>query len=307
MYAMATMLLLFSLHFFLQKKYFLFNLFIFLSFLTFYGTVFFILSLFIYALIKRTPKNFFILLPGFILAVILISPLLLSQLSYSKIALHNVTNWSNVLGRITLKNLALIPLKFTLGRIGFYPKIAYYLIGTIATIFVFTIFIKNIIKDKLLLILFFSPLAIALVFSIFSPMFQYFRFLYLIPILCIGLAKSKKLKFFVLFIFLISSLIYLFVPSQHREDWKGVLAAIPQNSSIALIPSFGDPITYYRPDLKIIDIRNLPSNMNNFFVIPYAEDAFGYNHLTDPVFKKYTQVSHISFRQISLEQWQKTL
>jgi len=78
---------------------YLFNLFTFLSFLTFYGSVFYIFSLYFLLLIQKKYQLLFKLLPGFILSFLLLSPLLYRQIFLSKTLLANVANWSLVLGK----------------------------------------------------------------------------------------------------------------------------------------------------------------------------------------------------------------
>jgi len=88
-------------------------------------------------LIKKQFKLLFLLLPGFVLAGILIYPLFIQQYLNSKIALIDVKNWDLVLGKANLKNLLLIPIKFSIGRISFEPKILYYSISGLWSLFVF--------------------------------------------------------------------------------------------------------------------------------------------------------------------------
>jgi len=105
------------------------NIFISLSFLTFYGSIFFILVILFYFLFKKQYK-YLILTTFYLLIVFLIvSPLLYQQWVNSKISLVEVKNWFLVLGKANLKNLLLIPIKFSVGRISFYPKLAYWLLA----------------------------------------------------------------------------------------------------------------------------------------------------------------------------------
>ena len=69
-----------------------------------------------------------------------------------------VKNWSLVLGRADIKNLLLIPLKFSIGRISFYPKWLYYLVSTIFSGVVFFSALKGGLQSKKLAILFVLPL-----------------------------------------------------------------------------------------------------------------------------------------------------
>ncbi len=127
MYMMATMFLTLSLYYFLKKKKILFGIFGGLGMLTFYGSVFLVATFLLYFLYKRQYKYFILNTLYFILVFLLVSPLLYQQLLNAKVNLSNVTNWSYVLGKVNLKNLILIPIKFSIGRISFEPKWLYYL------------------------------------------------------------------------------------------------------------------------------------------------------------------------------------
>jgi len=307
MYSIVTLFLSITTYFYFKKSYALFNIFTFLSFLTFYGSVFYIFTIFTLTIIQKKPKLLPKLIPGFLLSLLLISPLLYRQLFLSKTLLKNVTNWSLVLGRANLKNLLLIPIKFTFGRITFYPKSIYYVVASLWTIFIFFNLTK-IKQTKSLLFLFIFPLILVFLISFHLPMLQFFRYLYLLPIFSLILSISAtKSKLFILLGFFVLSSAYLFSSSQHREDWKSLANALPENSDIYLISSFADPLKYYRPDLNIIDIRQLGKtdqvHKPPIFVIPYGLQIFGYDHQPGLESYDFTLSQTQNFRQISLETW----
>lgn len=336
MYSMVTCFLVVVFYFFLKthkssiinhKSFFLFNLFIFLSLFTFYGSIFFILTLFLYSLFKKTilRHSIFKLFFAFFLTLLFLSPLILTQLKNSQISLSSITNWSLVLGKANLKNLLLIPLKFSFGRISFYPKKLYYLIAGAWTLFlsfqIFKNYFKNKANNKYLFFLL-TPLLLAFLVSFKFPMLQYFRFLYLLPIFSILLAcgrhsekalateESQWNQITISLIFLTLSLVYLLNPKFHREDWKSLANSLPQNSTVYMIPSFSDPIQYYRPDLKIHDIRNLNSShpvvqsSSNLTILPYGFSIYAFHHQELLKNLDYTNTKTINFRQNSLENWQ---
>ncbi len=288
---------------------YLFNLFIFLSFLTFYGSIFYIFSLYFLLFIQKKYKLLFQLLPGFILSLLLLSPLLYRQIFLSKTLLTNVANWSLVLGKSNLKNLLLIPLKFTFGRISFYPKSIYYLLSGLWAIFIFfKIFISCSVRNvyiRSLHFLFFFPLILAFLISFKLPMLQYFRYLYLLPIFSILLSVSKS-KTIILSGFITLSLVYLLDKDFHREDWQSLAKSLPQDAIVYMIPSFSDPINYYRPDIKVSDIRTMVLKNQNtivLLVIPYGFDIFGFNHTSYLQSINFIHSNTQNFRQISLETW----
>lgn len=298
------------------------NLFIFLSFLTHYASVFFIAAMYFYLLLQKRWKLLFLTMPGFIASLVVGGQLLYHQLVYSKEALKQVKHWDLVLGKVTLKNLFLIPLKFTSGRISFYPKIVYYVIAGSWMMVSMAIMLYGGLKKKFLLLLFIFPLVFAAIFSFVSPLLQYFRFLYLIPIMSLlivfGLNKIKIARVYPVIagIFIIFSGVYVFTPSFHRENWKGLSQAIilrnltdnKQYVPVYMIPSASDPLTYYLPTLKISDISTLgttPFLPNEIAVIPYVSDIHGVDYKTELLKKGYVETEKESFNGLVLEHWTK--
>jgi uncharacterized membrane protein len=299
MYAMATFFITLALYYFLKIiqnskfkiDFVFFNLFIAFSFLTFYGSIFLIAAFLLIFLFKKHLKYF--LLSTFILALIflLIFPLLYDQLINSKISLKQVTNWSLVLGKANLKNLLLIPLKFSIGRISFYPKSLYYLVAGIWTVFVFYFVIYAGLKNKIFGFLFISPLAFGFLVSFVTPLLQYFRFIYLIPIMAILLSDkdlgrfgrlSRLGRLGILGGFLIFSLVYLFNPQFHREDWKSV-ARFVAGKKVYGIPSSLIGLRYYSANTEIVDIREIRGireirEDKEILVIPYTFEIYGLNN-----------------------------
>lgn len=337
MYMMVTFLLTAAFYFFLRiidfahqdqvkshiQNILLFSVCVFLSFLTFYGSIFFIISFYVYLIWKKELRLLLFMIPGFILSFIVVAPLLYQQLAYSREVLQSVTHWNLVLGTVTLKNLFLIPIKFTSGRISFEPKILYYAIAGFWT--VITFFFAGIggWKDKRLAFFFVFPLVLATIFSFFSPLLQYFRFLYLIPILSmlimLGIInfkadliqRSDKMKIIIVSVFLLFSLLYLFFPQFHREDWKELAYQIQKKDAEAvyMIPSASDPIKYYlgyNSDFAIIDISTLIAQKNlpeRLYIIPYVTAIHGVDYKTVLVEKGYFLEKEEAFRGVTLETW----
>lgn len=315
MYAIATMWLTGSLYFWNRlikpkietnwKDILGFNILALLSFLTFYGSVFLIAAMVFYFLIKKKYKLFFLGSLGILLAVLIDSPLLTTQLKNSANMLSQVTNWSLVLGKVNLKNLLLIPIKFSIGRIDWYPKIFYYGVSGIWTLIVFWQIFRGIRKNKQLGFLLIMPIVLATVFSFKSPMLQYFRFIYLIPILSLIIVlnnKQKNKKILIIGGFLIFSLIYLLNPNFYREDWKSVANNL--NGDAYMIESFADPIKFYNPDVKTHDLRG-KIDQNNIKVITYGEEIHGVNHVDILSNLGYQKIGEEKYRGVILENWEK--
>lgn len=292
-YAMVTMLLTIGLYFLVKKKYWLTSLLFGISFLTFYGSIFFIVAVGIYLLINKKFKEILIISVGPLVVLLAISPLLAKQMVNSKEMLGIVTNWDLLLGKANLKNLLLIPIKFTSGRISFYPKIAYYLVAGFWALLV----ISKLIKKNIYSFIFWMTLFIGTVFSIFTPMLQYFRFLYLIPVMALVIKKN----YLIAGGFVVFSSIYLLNPQFYREDWKSLSKDLP--NKIYMISSLGDPIKYYK-NINISDIRG-DILENEIAVVPYGETIHGVDHNQILTKAGYKIVETKNYRELTSERWQK--
>lgn len=296
MYSMVTMLVTIAFYFFIKKRYLWTSLFLGLGFLTFYGSVFLIAGITIYLLVNKKYKEIFLINIFPVIFFGLNWPLMQEQLKNSNEMLAQVANWDLVLGKVNIKNLLLIPMKFTSGRISFEPKIVYYLISGIWALMV----LANLFKRNIYTLIFWLTLGVGTIFSIFTPMLQYFRFLYLVPIMCLGIGKSK----IIVGGFLIFSLVYVLNPSFHREDWKSLAMELP--NKVYMINSFGDPIKYYRPEVEISDFR-ATINESEIAVIPYGEEIHGFDHQKLLTEAGYLKRIEKSYRQLSIEKWIKVV
>ena len=310
MYSMATMWLIIGFYFFIKiknKNYgvgdlVIFNLTMALAFGTFYGSIFLTASLAIYWLIKKEWKLFWLTNIGTGIAIICLAPLLLIQIKNSQIMLTEVANWALVLGKVNLKNLLLIPLKFGVGRISFLPKTLYYLIGGGWSLILLGFILKKKKEFNWLKLFLILPIVLAILFSIKSPLLQYFRFIYLVPIMCLVLAiNTDKIwqKVLVGGGFLIFSLMYVLNPNYYREDWKSVTNNLSGNQ-VYMIGSFGDPVKFYNPDIKIKDIKTELPTEKEIWAIPYGEAIHGMNIKEKLTNLGYKKIEEKNFREITL-------
>lgn len=313
MYMLSTLFLTGALYYLLAslrvnklKNKIFFGLFISLAFLTFYGSIFFIASMLLYLLFKKQYKFFIVSLLALIVSLLVISPLLYKQLINSKTALTSVTNWSLVLGKANIKNLLLIPIKFSIGRISFYPKWLYWGIAGIWTAFV-SFQILKIKKVFLFYYLIIFPLFLGFCVSFFAPMLQYFRFIYLIPIIAILLAKKNVTVYHygVAIGFTIFSLAYLLFPQFHREDWKSLVKNLPKNKPVYMIVSSSDPVKYYSQNLKINDLASLQVGKleKEITVVPFSVGVYGLDYKGLLSKNNYQLKKEVSFREVTFEQW----
>ncbi len=324
MYAMATMWLTIGFYFFVKIKekknkisdLIIFNLMMALAFGTFYGSIFLIATFAIYFLIKKEWKLFFLTNIGIGLMILILAPLLFIQIKHSQTMLVSVTNWGLALGKVNLKNLLLIPLKFTVGKISFYPKITYYLVGGISSLIVFGFVLKNKKGFNWLKVFLILPIILGIIFSIKSPLLQYFRFLYLVPIMALILAFNiDKIwqKILIGGIFLIFSFIYLLDSNYYREDWKGIVnelsdvrcQILDNKCQIYMIGSFGDPVRFYNPKIEIKDIKTEIPTEKEIWVIPFGEAIHGINSEEKLKNLGYKRTIQKYFREMELEKWEK--
>ena len=289
------------------KNWIIFNVATGLAFVTFYGSIFLTGAMILYFLIKRDGKRFVKSFWGILVATLGISSLLMKQMAMSGQMLDQVTNWSLVLGKVNLKNLLLIPLKFSIGRISWYPKINYYLVSGGWTMLVLGLAIKPAVKNKKMLWLLIATIVLGIIFSFKSPLMQYFRFLYLVPILMVILAenKSKVIKTSLLMGFFVFSCLYLFNPKMYREDWKGAVASLGNGTKIYLIGSFSDPVKYYNETILVNDIKTTDPTEGLVNVIPYGEEIHGISSQDKMKGLKYGLVKQTDFRGVVVEEWQK--
>lgn len=164
-------------------------------------------------------------------------PVFLQQLNTGSVAASALPTWKFVAGSFDTKTLPLTFVKFIIGRISLANKTLYFiLLIPLVALFTYLFFkaIKNMNKfpKQFLLFWFFGPLFFATAVSFFIPVFNYFRVLYIVPAFVILVAAgiltlTKFKKVFLILIVsveLFCSLLYLLIPSNQREDWKGLVA-----------------------------------------------------------------------------------
>ncbi len=330
MYLMATFLLTAALYYLIlylkfglsgNRSVILFNICVALSLLTFYGSIFLItgiyLTLIIFLAFKKNSKVFLPelikFLPGAIIALALLSPLLYRQYMHSREMLSLIPHWSMVLGKANIKNLLLIPIKFSIGRIQFEPKMYYYLGAGLWTMFVFLYIVLGGIKNRLLGWLFVAPLVLGFVFSFFTPLLQYFRFIYLIPLyallMVLGISEKYRRAMY-LAVFVLTSFIYLLLPRYHRENWKVLAQTIKPDVPVYMIYSSSDPLQYYlnaynnKADIK--DLKQISGEKKKMIVVvPYTSDIHGVSYKDILIKKGYKNIITFNTRELSSEVWEK--
>ena len=316
MYMLAVWLLSITFFYFIKvvkhnylKDDFMFGFLSALSFLMFYGSIFFSLAMILYLFLKKKYRAGLISSSILVLTFLLISPLLLRQLINAKISLTAVKNWSLVLGKSNLKNFLLVFIKFSVGRISFYPKVIYWLLASVWTTLVFIYFIKN--SYNIFGFVFWIALSLVILISFFTPMLQYFRVIYLILPLSIvlGLTREDKMRIVLAGGFVLFSLSYLLLSQFHREDWRSLDSSLPINKPVYIVEPSSDPLTYYKKNIEILDLRKIGSlqeKEKDIVVIPYTADIYGLNYSKTLQEKGFVLVGKKTFRKLNWEEWKKS-
>ena len=185
------------------------------------------------------------------------------QLQTGRMAAILLPNWAQVVGGGTVKNIGLLVTKTITGRISFDNKLVYGLAIVIPGIVYGFLILRAVIKltwqIKLLLCWIIIPIILALLISIFIPVFSYFRMIFILPafylIVALGLETLPKKYFRLALGFLIiSSLFFLGIfytnPRFQRENWKGAVSTLENRAGQETVIMFEDnnipaPYLYY--------------------------------------------------------------
>jgi len=100
--------------------------------------------------------------------------------------------------------------------------------------------------------------------------------------------------------FLGFSMFYLVNQSMWREDWKSL--SLDLGKEVYIINSFSDPVKYYKPDIKIVDVRT-PTTAKEIMVIPYGEEIHGVDHKSVLEKQGFNLKKINNYRGITSEVW----
>jgi uncharacterized membrane protein len=266
MYSLATLLVSYLVLLYLRKKWFLFSIILPLIFLTDYVSFLILPALFMFTFFNKRSdiKKFLISCVPFVLTFITWLPFLSKQLTAGMSIRDSA--WWNILGPVTLKNVALIPTKFMIGRVGFENKIIYGIV--ISIISVFFAYVIGRAKNKLIWYWFAGSLFLGIILSIFIPTLTYFRYLFILPAFYLLLSESKSKIFivFVLIINLLASYFYLSWPRFQRENWREIAKIIGNEKVVFPASSQHEALIYYSDaeshgkDNQIISNQQLTTN-----------------------------------------------
>ncbi|MCL4374572.1 glycosyltransferase family 39 protein [Patescibacteria group bacterium] len=292
-----------------------------LSLLTFYGAGFYLASLFVLLILKKRYRTAALIASATLITGMALFPLLRLQLANARATVPLVKNWSAVLGKATLKNLVLIPIKFSSGRISFSPKPVYYLLAGIWLLIVGAGVANGVRRHRFFAGLLFAPIIFGWCASFITPLLQYFRFLYLLPVTSVLLAigagtlprffrriPSSAIRLLIGLGLGLWSLAYLVLPQFHRDDWKNLAAQLPRQAKIYMIVPSADALLYYRPDIRLADVQSLnrlTKTDRRLTVIPYTTEIYGVDYRTPLRAQGYRIVHVTNARGLSIEYWEK--
>lgn len=301
MYTMAAFFTSLAVYFFTRveegnnKFWLFFSLILAIIFLTDYLPITVLVVFWIYSVIFHRNftwwRNFLLSHTPLVIVIVLWLPTFLKQLGGGLVA--SSSNWGNILGRTTFKEVLLIPTKFMIGRVSLENKLTYSLLVSILFLgFGFLIFkvLKDFKKRKITLVALwlFLPVVVITIIGLKIPVLAYFRLLFVLPafylLLAMGISKLPKnwellVLTFVLAVNLVSSFGYLLDSKFQREDWRGLVKFIESErsqNSLVLFPANSQMEAYkfYAPSGKISGPEGFDNQTDEFWLIRYVQTIF---------------------------------
>lgn len=202
---------------------------------------------------RKTITKWALAVGGAVLLNALWWPVFLKQLDIGASASVQLPTWKFVNGAYDPKTLPLTFIKFIIGRISIADKALYAaVLLPVVSVFAYLIW-KGIKKSdsfskRILVAWLVIPVLVATVISFAVPVFSYFRVLFVLPAFVIlvagGVLSFKRYsRVFLVTVILISvvcSFLYLLIPQNQREDWKGVAAFLTsKKAELVLFESSG--------------------------------------------------------------------
>jgi len=297
MYALAAFLVSLLVYLFLEERWILFSVTLIFIGMTDYVSLLILPALWLWAIVSK-QKNFdwkkflFSHIPfAFVFALWL--PTFIRQLKGGIGLSITAPGWWNILGQVTVKNIALIPVKFMIGRVSIDNKVVYGLAMVVAGA-VFLYLILRAQKSFFLWIWLGVSLILGIILSFFIPTLTYFRYLFVLPafylLISAGIVSLKKpwvmvAIVFVLFVNLISSFAYLIIPRLWREDWRSLVIFVEskktQNSiTIFVADSNMEAYKYYAPNAKIAGPEAVKNGYDQIWLMRYVQDVFDPGDIT---------------------------
>jgi len=271
MYAMSAFLASLATYYFLKlktsniKPWVLFSLSLLLLLFTDYVNVFLLPVFWVWASVAKKSidwwKKFILTHIPSIMVGALWLPIFVAQIKRGSLLLQNLPQWTSVAGGASFKHVALVWIKFIMGRISFFDKLTYYsLVALFSVPFLFLLLksIKTWKKHSFYWYWLILPLGVGFLASFYFPALIYFRFLYVLPafyiLIELGLytlgSKTRNLLIVVLvFINLFGWIVFLADKGQQREQWRQAVEYMEkkaEKTQDAVIFAFIQPPAGYR-------------------------------------------------------------
>lgn len=190
-------------------------------------------------------------------------PIFLAQMKGGAWLLAVLPSWKEVAGGANFKQLVLFLIKYSFGRISFYPKQLYYVLASFFSLPFLTSFFLSFVKSGLRRYAFFwfwltIPPLLGFFVSFKIPAFNYFRFIYVLPAFyflaaagILALRSTKKKVLLALTVILgnlLSVTIYYTDEGQQRENWRDAVSFIEANASKKdlVLFAYPEPFAPYR-------------------------------------------------------------
>lgn len=304
MYSLAAFLVSLIVYLFLKKKWLLFSITLPILFLTDYLSILILPALLIYSYFynRKITKNIISSSIPLVITFFVWFPFLFKQLAAGLALKSSSSNWWNLLGPVTFKNIGLIPIKFMIGRVSMDNKpIYYFLIIILTIIFIYAI---SKAKNKLVWSWFGISLVLGILISFLIPTLTYFRYLFILPAFYLLLSENtnKILIILILLVNILTSGIYLFNTKFHREDWRGVSKLIGSEKIVFPVNSQKEALTYYGKDKQIISKEELTKSDETFWLSRYVWDTFDENDSTRKFIEElgYNKITEVNLNGILL-------
>lgn len=230
-----------------------------------YVPVFLLPAFWLFALFRRKKlkwwKNFVISHLPLLVSGLLWLPIFLHQIERGRWLMETLPAWRQVAGGATIKQIALVWMKFVLGRISFFNKTFYYSLIIVASIpFIFLLYKAWQRKKEITFVWFWFlvPLSLGFLASFMFPAFIYFRFVFVIPAFYLlvswGLGKlrpnlaKKAILISILSLNLLGWFFYSTQPRQQREQWRQAVSFVEgkaKEGEIVLF-DFPEPVAPYQ-------------------------------------------------------------
>jgi hypothetical protein len=306
----------------MKRKWMVYSLATALSLYSFYFAQFFILGqlVYIYLFIRKDLGKY---LKSLFWAILLLIPWLPSfWLQIERGTAGIFTGWTNVVSVPVIKAIPLTMVKFIFGR-GTIDNLFLYSLIILPVFFIFIASVLVICRKsggKIIIGLFFIPLITATLISFFIPIVAPQRFIFLLPLFFLIIAKGiryfpRLIAYIAILIVCLTSIFgivhYYTNPYVQREQWRQAVQFIenrPNGKSMALFvfPSPFAPYLWYSKNkipaigiapsfnLKDEDLSNLATKLSGKKTVYLFQYLTG---LTDPQNKAKTFLQNNGFRE----------